>query len=332
MKIVMPERETLTKGDVDTSVFEEFGELVLVDHTDREAIVRELQDADIFIINKVIADAELLQGAKQLKYIGECATGYNNIDLNYCDAHGITVCNAPAYSTDAVAQHVFALLLEHCSQVHAYNNFVQEGEWIRAKQFSCFVYDQTELSGKTMGLIGFGRIGQKVAGIAKAFGMRVLAYSRTNCLGLEPGEHREGSLAEFVPLDDLLAESDVVSIHCPLNEESEKLFGDETFAKMKEGAYLINTARGPIIDEEALAAALNSGLLSGAALDVLEQEPMREDSPLLHIENCLITPHVAWAPRETRERLVDITVSNLTAYLSGSPVNVVNHPGTSDQD
>lgn len=324
MKIVMPERNTLTKGDVDTSPFGEFGDLIVLDYADRDKLRQELKDAEILIINKTVADADLLQGAKNLEYIGECATGYNNIDLDYCRAHGITVSNAPAYSTNAVAQHVFALLLDHFSHVHEYNNFVQRGEWIKSYTFSRFVYDQSELSGKTIGLVGFGRIGQKVAAIANAFDMNVLAFSRSRCKGLNPGEHLPGDSVTFVPFDTLLEESDIVSIHCPLNKDSEKLFSDETFSKMKEGAYLVNTARGPIVDEEALAAALKSGLLSGAALDVLEKEPMSPDCPLLGIENCVITPHVAWAPLETRQRLVDITVENLRAYLNGAPINVVN--------
>lgn len=324
MKIVMPERNTLTKGDVDTTPFEEFGDLVVLDYADRERLKEELRDAEILIINKTVADADLLSGAKKLKYIGECATGYNNIDLDYCRSHDITVTNAPAYSTEAVAQHVFAFLLDHYSHVHEYNNFVQQGEWIKSRTFSRFVYDQSELAGKTIGLVGFGRIGQKVAAIAGAFDMKVLAFSRSRCRDLAPGEHRPGDSAVFVPLDTLLEESDIVSIHCPLNPDSENLFSDETFSKMKEGAYLINTARGPIVDEQALAAALKSGLLSGAALDVLDQEPMSPECPLLGVENCLITPHVAWAPLETRQRLVDITIKNLEAYLAGKPVNVVN--------
>lgn len=324
MKIVMPERNTLTKGDVDTSRFEEFGDLIVLDYTDRDHLREEIKDAEILIINKTIADADLLRGAEKLEYIGESATGVNNIDLDYCREHGITVCNAPAYSTEAVAQHVFAFLLDHFSRVHEYNNFVQQGEWIKSYTFSRFVYDQAELAGKTIGLVGFGRIGQKVAAIANAFDMDVLAFSRSRCSDLAPGERRPGDSVTFVPFDTLLEESDIVSIHCPLNRESEKLFSDETFAEMKEGAYLVNTARGPIIDEPALAAALKSGQLSGAALDVLDKEPMSEDCPLLGIENCVITPHVAWAPLETRQRLVDITVDNLRAYLNGSPVNVVN--------
>ncbi len=324
MKIVMPEQVTLTKGDVDTSIFEDFGELVVLDPSDREGLLRELADAEILIINKTVADAELLSHAPNLRYIGECATGFNNIDLTYCDAHGITVTNAPAYSTEAVAQHVFALLLEAMSHVHEYNAFVQQGGWVRSNIFSRFVYDQVELAGKTMGLVGYGRIGERVSKIARAFGMTVLAYTPHKSAGLQPGESREGKYATFVPLDDLLAESDVVSIHCPLTGETDRLFGDETFSKMKEGAFLINTARGPIIDEDALAIALQNGLLSGAAVDVLEAEPMKDDCPLLGLPNCIITPHVAWAPLETRERLVKIAADNLDHYLQGDPINIVH--------
>jgi len=323
MKIVMPERDTLTRGDVDTSPFEEFGDVVVVDHTDLDAIKSELQDADALIVNKLNVTADLLQGAEKLRYIGECATGFNNIDIDYCREHGIVVTNAPAYSTDAVAQHVFALLLEYYSKVHDYNNYVQHGDWIRSPIFSGFVYDARELSGKTFGVVGYGRIGKKVGRIADAFGMKVLAYSRTQCEGLQEGENRSENGVKFVPFTSLLEESDIVSIHCPLNPQSDGLFSDETFASMKEGAFLINTARGPIVDEQALANALQSGKLCGAALDVLETEPMSEDCPLLGVPNCIITPHVAWAPLETRQRLVDICVDNLAAFVRGDPKNVV---------
>ena len=225
----------------------------------------------------------------------------------------------PAYSTDAVAQQVFAFLLEHFARVHDYNDFVKDGGWVRSGNFSEFCFPTAELAHKTIGLVGYGRIGSKVASIAKAFGMNVLATSRSFLSG-----YSGDGLAQFVPLDTLLAEADVVSVHCPLNEDSLHLFDAKTFAKMKEGAFFINTARGPIVSEKALAAALKSGHLSGAAVDVIEEEPMKEGSVLLGVDNCIVTPHVAWAPKETRQRLVDVVLSNVYAWLEKEPFNVVD--------
>lgn len=331
MKIVMPELDTLTRGDVDVSGFSAHGELKVVPYEEWATLPEELADAEVLFVNKTLVTPELLRKADNLRYIGECATGYNNIDLEYCNTHGITVTNVPAYSTQAVAQHVFAFLLDHYSRVHEYNDFVRTGEWTRSHTFSRFDLDTEELAGKTIGLIGFGQIGKQVARIARAFDMDVVAYSRSRCEGLNPGEEAFGFGTEdegvrFLPLSDLLATAEIVSIHCPLNEESEGLFDTATFARMREGAFLINTARGPIVNEAALLSALQSGRLSGAAVDVLETEPMREDCVLPQTERCLITPHVAWAPRSTRQRLIDLAVGNLEAFLQGTPVNVVNDP------
>ena len=286
MKVLMPEYSTLTRGDIDMSGFEKLGDLVILDHPTREELKAELADTDLLLVNKTNVDEDLLSAA--------------------------------TYSTDAVAQHVFAFLLEHFSRIHDYNDFVKDGGWIRSGNFSEFCFPTSELTHKTIGLVGYGRIGSKVALIAKAFGMNVLATSRSFVSG-----YSGDGLAQFVPLDKLLAESDVVSVHCPLNDESHHLFNEKTFAKMKEGAFFINTARGPIVSEKALAAALKSGHLSGAAVDVIEEEPMKEGSVLLDAENCIVTPHVAWAPKETRQRLVDVVLSNVFCWLEKEPVNVV---------
>ena len=318
MKVLMPEYSTLTRGDIDMSGFESIGDLVILDHPTREELKSELADTDILLVNKVNVDEDLLSAAPKLRYVGECATGYNNIDLAACKKRGITVTYVPAYSTDAVAQQVFAFLLEHFSKVHDYNAFVKDGGWVRSGNFSEFCFPTAELAHKTIGLVGYGRIGSKVALITKAFGMNVLATSRSFLSG-----YSGDGLAQFVPLDTLLAESDVVSVHCPLNDESLHLFNEKTFAKMKEGAFFINTARGPIVSEPALAAAVKSGHLSGAAVDVIEEEPMKEGSVLLDAENCIVTPHVAWAPKETRQRLVDVVLSNVFCWLEKEPVNVV---------
>lgn len=318
MKIVMPEYSTLTRGDIDMSGFSTLGELVVLDHPTREALKAALADADVLFVNKTTVDADLLEAAPRLRYIGECATGYNNIDLAACAARDITVTFVPAYSTDAVAQQVFAFLLEQYGRIHEYNDFVKDGGWTRSGNFSEFVFPTAELGSKTLGLVGYGRIGSKVAQIAVAFGMKVLATTRSRT----EGRSKDG-YAQFVPLKTLLAEADVVSVHCPLTEESFLLFDEDLFAAMKPGAFFINTSRGPVVSEEALAAALRSGHLSGAAVDVLEEEPMRADCVLRDVPNCVITPHVAWAPRETRERLVDVVLKNYHAWEEGAPVNVV---------
>ena len=318
MKVLMPEYSTLTRGDTDMSGFETLGDLVILDHPTREELKAELADADILLVNKTNVDEDLLSAAPKLRYVGECATGYNNIDLAACKKRGITVTYVPAYSTDAVAQHVFAFLLEHYSRIHDYNDFVKDGGWIRSGNFSEFCFPTAELAHKTIGLVGYGRIGSKVALIAKSFGMNVLATSRSFLSG-----YSGDGLAQFVPFDTLLAESDVVSVHCPLNDDSFHLFNEKTFAKMKEGAFFINTARGPIVSEPALAATLKSGHLAGAAVDVIDVEPMQADSVLLDVETCIVTPHVAWAPKETRQRLVDVVVSNAYCWLEKEPVNVV---------
>lgn len=318
MKIVMPEYSTLTRGDIDMSGFDRLGDLVILDHPDRETLKAELKDADILFVNKTVVDDALLSEAASLQYIGECATGFNNIDLAACKKRGITVSYVPAYSTDAVAQQVFAFLLEHFNRVHEYNDFVKDGGWTRSGNFSEFCFPMEELTGKTIGLVGYGRIGSRVAQIARAFGMEVLATSRSFVSG-----YSGDGLARFVPLDTLLSESDVVSVHCPLTDESFHLFDEKTFAKMKRGAFFINTSRGPVVSEPALAAALANGHLSGAAVDVVDEEPIPEESPLLKADACLITPHVAWAPRETRQRLVDVVLDNVNGYLEGAPANVV---------
>ena len=319
MKVVMPEYNTLTRGDIDMSGFETIGDLVVLDHPTKAELKAELADADILFVNKWNVDEDLLSAAPRLRYVGECATGYNNIDIAACKRRGIVVTNVPAYSTDAVAQQVFAFLLEHFARVHDYNDFVKDGGWVRSGNFSEFCFPTAELAHKTIGLVGYGRIGSKVASIAKAFGMNVLATSRSFLSG-----YSGDGLAQFVPLDTLLAEADVVSVHCPLNEDSLHLFDAKTFAKMKDGAFFINTARGPIVSEKALAAALKSGHLSGAAVDVIEEEPMKEGSVLLGVDNCIVTPHVAWAPKETRQRLVDVVLSNVYAWLEKEPFNVVD--------
>lgn len=315
MKILLTDMDTITDGDLSLEPIEQFGELVCCDLSNYDEIAEKIKDADMILCNKTPLNAQTLAKAGHLKYIGLFATGYNNIDLDYCSAHGITVCNAGNYSTDAVAQHTFALILEHFSRAAEYGVFVEDGGWTKSKTFSKFIYQTQELAGKTMGLIGFGAIAQAAANIALAFRMRVLCYTRTP---------KTSSDISFVSFDELLKKSDVISVHCPLNADSENMFNETAFSKCKDGAYFVNTARGAIVDETALLHALESGKLSGAGIDVLRKEPMRPDCPLLCAPNIIITPHVAWAPMETRRRLLETVLSNIRAYLDGTPQNVVN--------
>jgi glycerate dehydrogenase len=256
-----------------------------------------------------------LSQAPNLKYIGLFATGYNNIDFDYTRTHGITVCNAGSYSTEAVAQHVFALILHNYNTVSKYDDFVKEGGWTKTDKFSPFT-PMCELYQKTIGIIGYGSIGRKVAQIAKAFGMNVVAYSRHKNSGEEDG-------VRFSKLEELLECADIVSMHCPLNSESEKMCNVEFFERMKSNALFINTSRGGVVDEDALVYALNHGIIGGAALDVIETEPMKPDCRLLEANNITITPHAAWAPLETRTRLVKIVSENLKKWLARTPINVI---------
>lgn len=314
MRIVIPDADTLTRGDLSLRPLEECGELVVYPHTAYDELPQRLKEADAVLCNKAVMDARSLRLASRLRYIGLFATGYNNVDLAYTAAHGITVCNAGSYSTEAVAQHVWALILAHYSRVGEYDAFVRQGGWIQSSTFSPFVYATDELCGKTIGLIGYGHIGRAVARIAQAFGLSVLVYTRT------PGKD---AAVTFVTLAELLSRSDIVSLHCPLTPATRELIGEDTLKLCKPGAFLVNTSRGAVVDEQALRAALDSGRLSGAALDVLASEPMAEDCPLRGVQNCILTPHIAWAPLATRQRLLDIVKDNLQQYLQGTPVHVV---------
>lgn len=319
MKIVILDAYTTNPGDLSWERFKEFGELTVYDRgikNDLQESIDRIQDADVVLTNKVPIKEELLEACPNIKYIGTLSTGYNIIDLDACRTRGIPVCNVPSYSTSAVAQFTMALLLEVCHHVGEHNNIVHSGGWERSVDFCFWNYPLIELSSKTIGIIGFGKIGQEVAKLATAFGMKVLAYSRT--------EYEEGrKLAEYVDLDTLLASSDIVSLHCPLFPETRGIINNEKIAKMKDGAILLNTSRGPLIVEEDVANALNSDKLYYYATDVASREPIRSDNPLLTAKNCIITPHIAWAAKETRERLVGIVYENLKAYTEGKVQNNV---------
>lgn len=315
MKIVLTDAKTVTKGDSDLSLkpLEEFGEVIVNELTAYEDIAETVRDADMIIVNKTPLNRETLRYAEHLRYIGLFATGYNNIDTAYCREKGITVCNAGSYSTNAVCQHTFSLILECLNRVGSYNAFVHDGGWKDSDTFSPFIYPLNEIAGKTLGIIGYGSIGRAVEKVALAFDMKTLKVKR----------HDEDD-PSFVSLDTLLSQSDIVTVHCPLNDSSYRMINADAIAKMKDGAIFINTARGGVMDEQAVAQALKSGKLSYAGIDVLDAEPMARDCPLCGIENCIITPHIAWAPMETRIRLMGIVCDNIRAFLSGKPINVVN--------
>ena len=316
MKILITDCATLThENDLPLDTFNKFGTVSLFDMLTGDDLLREIRDADILLCNKTVIDRTVLDASKQLKYIGLFATGYNNIDTQYAKQKGVTVCNAGTYSTSAVAQQTFAYILSHYSAVERYSSLVKKGEWIASPTFSMLCCPTDELCGKTIGIIGFGSVGKRVAEIALAFEMKVLVYTRT------PKVYPN---IEFVDLETLLGQSDIVSVHCPLNEQSAKMFNEHTFSLMKDSAFFINTARGGVVDENALLEALKSGKLSGAAIDVLTVEPMSEDCVLLNAPNIIITPHTSWAPVTTRKRLLRIVEENINSFLNGKPQNVVN--------
>lgn len=315
MKIVLTDAQTVVDELVTEDCLREFGEVLSHGLLRYEEVAEAIADADIVLCNKTLLDSHTLRLAKQLKYIGIFATGYNNIDVDYCRAHGITVCNAGSYSTQSVAQQTFALILAYYNQIAAYDRYVKDGKWKRSPTFSPFVYPLNELMGKTLGIVGLGAIGQEVAAIADAFKMRVIGYNRSV---------KNVPNVEQVSFERLLSESDIVSVHCPLNADSEDLFNKDTFSKMKKGSLFVNTARGGVVVEQDLYDALESEHLGGACLDVLRVEPMEEDCLLMEAKNCIITPHVAWAPLETRQRLMGIVADNIRNFLNGTPTHVVS--------
>ncbi len=318
MKIVILDAATLTiNNDIDFSIFDRFGEVKIYDFTKDEEIPERIKDADVILCNKSSMSEKNLSGAKKLKYIGLFATGYNNVDLEYTRKKGITVCNAGSYSTEAVAQHVFAFILHYYNTISRYDEFVKNKGWINTNKFSPFM-EMKELFGKTIGIIGYGSIGQKVAVIANAFGMNVLAYSRSALK-----EKIQSDEVTYATVDEILEKSDIVTIHCPLNKDSEKMCNKEFFTKMKKDSLFINTSRGGVVNQEDLMWALNNNVIQYAALDVIEKEPMPEDCKLIETKNLVITPHAAWAPLETRERLIKIVSKNLQKWVAGTPINVI---------
>ena len=318
MKIVVLDGYTENPGDLSWEGLERLGELTVYDRTPADKIAERIGDAEAVYTNKTPISAQTIGQCPNLKFIGVLATGYNVIDTAAAKAAGVIVSNIPTYGTDAVAQYAIALLLELCHHIGEHSDCVKAGEWTHNADWCFWKHPLVELAGKTFGVIGFGRIGQRTAKIAEALGMKIVAYDE------RPVKELEGENFRYVSLDELLSMSDVISLHCPLFPSTEGIINKDTIAKMKDGVKIINTSRGPLIVEQDLRQALDSGKVSGAAVDVVSEEPIREDNPLLGAKNSIITPHIAWAPRESRQRLMNIAVSNLKAFMEGNPVNVVS--------
>ena len=320
IRIVVLDGSTLNPGDNPWTPISEQGDFELHQESTPEQMVPRLAGEDsIAVINKVRLDADQIEQLPNLKLIAVTATGYDCIDVDAAAKAGIPVCNLPAYGTDSVAQYTFALLLELCHHVALHSDAVFDGEWQRCESFSFWKTPQIELAGLTLGIIGCGRIGRRVAEIANVFGMRVLGMTRHPETAASPD-----GLFEWATLDEIAAQSDVVSLHCALNAESRGIVNADFLSRMKPSAFLINTSRGPLVDDAALADALNRDVIAGAALDVVSREPIVPDNPLLQAKNCLITPHMAWTMLAARQRMVSRTADNIRAFLAGNPQNVVN--------
>jgi glycerate dehydrogenase len=318
MNIVVLDGYTLNPGDLSWDQLSSFGEVVFYDRTPFEKILQRAGGAEVLITNKTPLTEEIIKSLPDLKYIGVLATGYNNIDIAEAKRRNIIVTNVPDYSTMSVAQLAFALLLELCHHVQRYSDSVIGGKWAQSPDFTYLDFPLIELSGKTLGIVGFGNIGSKVADIASVLGMNIIAATRHQT---DQSARKNFRWAE---INKVLEQADFVSIHCPLLPETKGLINAGSLKRMKRSAFLLNTSRGPVIVEQDLADALNKGIIAGAAIDVLSIEPPAKDNPLFKAKNCLITPHIAWATKEARVRLMDIAVNNLTAFINGKPVNVVN--------
>ncbi|MDR2095817.1 MAG: D-2-hydroxyacid dehydrogenase [Treponema sp.] len=317
MKIVILDGYTENPGDLSWDGFRALGELTVYDRTPGEDIIERIGDAEVVIINKTPISRETLEACSGIRYIGLLATGYNVVDIEAAQERGVTITNIPAYGTAAVGQFAIALLLEICHHIGHHNKEVHEGRWEKNTDWCFWDYPLIELAGKTLGIIGFGRIGQTAGAIAKALGMRVIACDE---IQNETGR----VIGEYMSLETLLAQSDVISLHCPLFPATQGIINKHTIAKMKDGVILLNNSRGALIVEQDLADALNSGKIYAAALDVVSTEPIRGDNPLLKAKNCIITPHISWASRESRQRLMDIAIDNLRAYLKNEPQNTIS--------
>lgn len=318
MKIVVLDGYTLNPGDITWEELEKLGELKVYDRSEEELIIKRVGDAEVVFTNKTPLSKVALKKMTNLKFIGVLATGYNIVDVDAAKELGIVVTNIPTYGTDAVSQMAIALLLGICHHVGEHSESVKRGEWANSLDWCYWKYPLIELAGKTIGIIGYGRIGQGTGKIAQALGMNVIAYDQYKNQSLE------SNTMKYVELDELMAKSDVITLHCPLFESTKGIINKSTISKMKDGVKIINNSRGPLIVEEDLAEALNSGKVGAAAVDVVSTEPIKMDNPLLKAKNCIITPHISWAPKESRERLMNIAIENLKQFLAGNSVNVVN--------
>ncbi len=314
MKLKILDGHADNPGDLSWDEFKKLADVTVYDRTSQDQVIPRIADAEAAFINKVVITEEILSKLPKLKYIGVCATGYNVVDIEACKKRGIIVTNIPAYSTNAVAQHVFSFITHFTNHVALHNQSVHKGEWITSPDFVYWKEPLTELAGKTLGIFGYGSIGSKVAEIGKAFGMKLICNTRT----------KKPDMPEFVSLEELFKRSDFLSLHAPLTEQTKNMINKDSLSLMKKSAYLINTARGGFVVEDELADALKVGKIAGYAADVILQEPMNKDCPLLGCPNCILTPHIAWAPKETRQRLLDIALENFKAWLDGNPINVVN--------
>lgn len=319
MNIVILDGHTANPGDLSWDALASLGTLTVHERTPHESIIARAKDADIVITNKTILDAAVISALPKLRYVGLLSTGTNAADGAALAARGIPLCNVPAYSTMSVAQQVFALLLELVNRTGHHSDGVHRGTWTSSKDFCYWDFPLIELAGLTLGIIGYGAIGQAVARIAHAFGMTIIVYNRS--------QKKSDIPVRYVPLETLAAESDVISLHCPLTDGTKHIVNDAFIVRLKRSAYLINTGRGPLIDEKALADALANGRIAGAGLDVLSTEPPAKDNPLIGAKNCIITPHIAWATNAARGRLIGVVTENVRAFLAGRPQNVVNGIG-----
>ena len=320
MKIVVLDGYALNPGDLDWNGFRKLGELVVHDRTPADEILERAAGADVLLTNKTPLREAIINQLPDLKFIGVLATGYNIIDVDAARQNGVIVSNIPDYGSYSVAQLTMALLLELCHRVQRHSDTVREGKWAGSKDWCYWDYPLIELAGKSMGIIGFGSIGQKVGDMATAFGMNVFGAARSR----KDQSHRKNF--SWLEIPELMKVSDVVSIHCPLTPETKGLINARSLRTMKKGAFLLNTSRGPIIEDKDLSDALNQGVIAGAGIDVLSVEPPRTDNPLFSARNCIITPHIAWATQEARARLMNMALHNLSAFIQGAPVNVVNYP------
>ena len=317
MKIVILDGHAVNPGDLNWDFLNQFGDVTVYERTPVDQVAARIADADIVLTNKSPITEAILEACPNIKLVCVLATGYNVVDCAATAKRGIPVCNVPDYGTAAVAQFTYALLLDLCHKVAHHAQTVRDGKWCDCPDFCYWETPQMELAGKTLGIIGFGRIGRAVGKIAKAFGMDVIAYNRSQC-----DEGR--AIGTYVSMEELLATADIISLHCPLTAENTGMINADTISKMKDGAILINTARGPLVDEAAIAAALENGKLRGFACDVISAEPMAQNNPLKSAPNCIVTPHMAWAPIESRKRIQDCTLRSIQAFLDGHPINTVN--------